>query len=324
MSIKLIPEDNRKNILPPVRKSIWNLWEKGLTQYWTPNEISFKNDAHDYKYKLNDTERHLIDCINGFFAQSDQLIVNVINDSMMPELSKIPEIGFWYSYKQFSEQIHVITYNRQIIETVTDSNRQHEILNSVQKMPAVTKLVSWINDNVCNTARDFSERVVATVCAEGILFSAQFAIIYWFQEKNVLMGTAQANELISRDENLHAIGEIAILKETGLYQQIGADKMRAIFKSAVSHAKEFVNEMFITDLPGLTKQMAGEYIEFVADYYWKELHDTPLYGTKNPFKFMQKISLPILTNFFEQRSTEYSMGGSSNSLNEVFEEADEF
>ena len=49
----------------------------------------------------------------------------------------------------------------------------------------------------------------------------------------------------------------------------------------------------------------SQYIEFVADRLLKQLTSLPYWGTKNPFDFMENISLDGKTNFFEKRVGEY-------------------
>ena len=50
----------------------------------------------------------------------------------------------------------------------------------------------------------------------------------------------------------------------------------------------------------------GEYIEFVADRLIVQLGYDKIYNSKNPFDFMEMISLEGKTNFFEKRVMDYS------------------
>mmetsp|Transcript_15122 Transcript_15122/g.25207 ORF Transcript_15122/g.25207 Transcript_15122/m.25207 type:complete len:86 (-) Transcript_15122:292-549(-) len=60
--------------------------------------------------------------------------------------------------------------------------------------------------------------------------------------------------------------------------------------------------------------LMGQYIEFVADRLLSDLGYQPLYGTKNPFGWMDMISLEGKTNFFEKRVAEYQKSGVMASL----------
>lgn len=49
-----------------------------------------------------------------------------------------------------------------------------------------------------------------------------------------------------------------------------------------------------------------QYIEFVADRLLLQLGCPKVFGAKNPFEWMDMISLEGKTNFFERRVGEYS------------------
>ena len=55
--------------------------------------------------------------------------------------------------------------------------------------------------------------------------------------------------------------------------------------------------------------LMGQYIEFVADRLITDLGYEPLFGSKNPFDWMDMISLEGKTNFFEKRVAEYQKAG---------------
>jgi ribonucleotide reductase beta subunit family protein with ferritin-like domain len=59
----------------------------------------------------------------------------------------------------------------------------------------------------------------------------------------------------------------------------------------------------------MNSNMMQEYIEFVADRLLLGLGCEERYHTKNPFTFMEGISLSGKTNFFERRVGEYSRSG---------------
>lgn len=45
---------------------------------------------------------------------------------------------------------------------------------------------------------------VAYTAVEGILFSGSFCAIFWLKKRGLMPGLTFSNELISRDEGLHA------------------------------------------------------------------------------------------------------------------------
>lgn len=59
-----------------------------------------------------------------------------------------------------------------------------------------------------------------------------------------------------------------------------------------------------------------QYIEFVADRLLVALGTKKMYQSKNPFDWMDLISLQGKTNFFERRVSEYQKSGVMTSKNE--------
>ena len=58
----------------------------------------------------------------------------------------------------------------------------------------------------------------------------------------------------------------------------------------------------------MNEGMMSQYIEFIADRLSLQLGYKKMFNTKNPFDFMELISLDSKTNFFEKRVSEYSLG----------------
>ena len=82
--------------------------------------------------------------------------------------------------------------------------------------------------------------------------------------------------------------------------------IREIVTEAVSIEKEFINESIPCKLIGMNSNLMAEYIEFVADRLVLQLGYNKIYNSKNPFDFMEMISLEGKTNFFEKRVMDYS------------------
>ena len=56
----------------------------------------------------------------------------------------------------------------------------------------------------------------------------------------------------------------------------------------------------------MNAQLMHQYIEFVADRLLVSLGNAKVYNAKNPFDFMDMISLQGKTNFFEKRMSDYA------------------
>ena len=86
---------------------------------------------------------------------------------------------------------------------------------------------------------------------------------------------------------------------------------------------EFINEALPCRLIGMNQILMKEYIEFVADRLSLQLGGEKIYGSRNPFDWMENISIETKTNFFEDRVSEYSLTTKTN-IENTFEFGDEF
>ena len=122
-------------------------------------------------------------------------------------------------------------------------------------------------------------------------------------------GLTFSNELISRDEGMHT--DFACLLYSMLNHKLSTKQIHQIVKEAVKIEKEFVTEALPVGLIGMNSSLMTEYIEFVANRLVRELGCdlVPYPEAKNPFEFMEMISLEGKTNFFEKRVGEYAKAG---------------
>ena len=160
----------------------------------------------------------------------------------------------------------------------------------------------WIDNG------SFAERLIAFAAVEGIFFSGSFCSIFWLKKRGLMPGLTFSNELISRDEGLHC--DFAChLYTKHVVNQLPKETVVEIIKDAVEMEKEFVTDALPVKLIGMHAELMCQYIEFVADRLLVELECSRVYNSKNPFDFMDMISLQGKTNFFEKRVAEYQKAG---------------
>merc|ERR1719205_96974 len=173
-------------------------------------------------------------------------------------------------------------------------------------MPAVQEKAAWAIQWM-NRQNSFAERIVAFAAVEGVLFSGSFCAIYWLKKRGLMPGLTFSNELISRDEGLHA--EFACMLYGMLQHKLPEDVVQGIIRGAAAVERRFICEALSCDLIGMNNELMLRYIEFVADRLLVALGHSKLFGTTNPFDWMELISLQGKTNFFEKRVGEYQKAG---------------
>merc|ERR1712113_1063824 len=254
---------------------------------------------------LTESEQHFVKHVLAFFAASDGIVLENLATRFFGEI-QAPEARAFYGFQIAMEGIHSETYSLLIENYVKDPAEKDRVFRAIETMPAVEEeaqwAVQWMNDENC-----FAERVVAFACVEGILFSGSFCAIYWLKKRGLMPGLTFSNELISRDEGLHA--EFACLIYGMLQNQLPDDVAHNIVKGAVEAERHFICDALSCDLIGMNGELMTRYIEFVADRLLTSLGHSKLFGATNPFDWMELISLQGKTNFFEKRVGEYQKAG---------------
>lgn len=124
-----------------------------------------------------------------------------------------------------------------------------------------------------------------------------------------MQGLTLSNEFISRDEALHT--EFAILLYHKLIKKPSKQRITEIIRTASEIEKSFVYEILPERLQGMNASLMTQYVEFVADRLALQLGVDKIYGSSNPFPFMELISLDSKTNFFERTVSAYALANKS-------------
>jgi ribonucleotide reductase beta subunit family protein with ferritin-like domain len=303
----LLQEEQRFCLFPIKYPKFWELHKKQEALFWRAEEIDFTKDLNDWN-KLDDNTKVFIKNILAFFAGSDSFVNLNIMHNFTKDVS-ILEIQNFYQFQAMMENIHSLVYSLQIDTLVKDEDEKNKLFNAMVNIPCITKKMKWCMDWLSSGDR-FAKRLIAFAIVEGIFFSGSFCAIYWIKEKNILPGLTMSNEFISRDEGLHCEFACELYKE--LLYKLEEKEVHDIIKKAVEIEKEFITESLPCKLIGMNSDLMKQYIECVADRLCNMLGYNKIYNSKNPFLFMEKISIDQKTNFFEHRVTEYAKVSNNN------------
>lgn len=296
---------NRFTVFPVTYPEIWRHYKQAVSCFWTPEEVDFSKDREHW-VKLSNDERYFIENVLAFFASSDGIVMENLAQRFMSDV-QIPEARQFYSYQIFIEAVHSETYSLMIDTYVKDNLKKNKLLNAIQEIPCVKEKAKWAVRWIENKEEDFGTRLVAFAIIEGVFFSASFCSIYWLKERGLMPGLTFSNELISRDEGQHT--DFACLLHSMLKNKPSQEKVSDIMKSAVDIEQRFITDSIPCNLIGMNSKLMKEYIEFVADRLLTQLGYEPIWNSKNPFSFMELISLTGKANFFEVKASNYLKAG---------------
>lgn len=97
---------NRFVLFPIKYQSIWNMYKKAVSAFWTAEEIDMSKDVNDWE-KLSDNERHFIKHILAFFAGSDGIVNENLSVRFMNDVAPLEAKSF-YGFQIAMENIHCV------------------------------------------------------------------------------------------------------------------------------------------------------------------------------------------------------------------------
>ena len=299
----LCVSNDRYTMFPLTYPDIWAMYKKQVDCFWRAEEIDLSRDLGDWA-KLNDDEKYFISMTLAFFAGSDGIVSENLGSRFMADV-QVSEARAFYSFQIAMENIHSHMYSVLIDTYIQDSEQRNKLFRAIDNFPCIAKKANWAKKWIDDNRSSFAARLVAFACVEGIFFSSSFAPIYWIKKRGLMPGLTLSNEFISRDEALHT--EFAILLYSKLKKKLNKKRILEIVKEATEIEKEFITEALPCRMIGMNAALMTQYIEFVADRLCLQLGYDKIYGSQNPFDFMELISLETKVNFFERTNSEYAL-----------------
>ncbi len=301
----LQPNKDRFVIFPIQHPDIWDWYKRQEASFWTAEEIDLEQDVIDWDNKLNDDERYFLKHILAFFAASDGIVNENLAENFVSEV-QYTEAKFFYGFQLMMENIHSEVYSLLIDTYIKNEKEKTELFKAIEVFPAIKEKAEWALKWV--ESDNFAERIIAFSAVEGIFFSGSFCAIFWMKKRGLLPGLTFSNELINRDEGLHA--DFAVfLHQNHIQNKVPKERISQILVDALNIERSFITESLPVSLIGMNSKLMTQYLEFVTDRLLVEYGCEKVYNVKNPFDFMEMISLEGKTNFFEKRVSEYQKAG---------------
>lgn len=303
----------------PIPDSQINIWEMNKLQqrlYWVPEEVQLSEDKRQW-HVLDPREKRFLSRILAFFAAADLLICENLECNFESEV-RWNSVKAFYKGQNNMEMIHAEVYSNMLLTLVPSKSERDSLVTAFETIDSVKAKHQWALRYMNPNGRTFPERLVAFCIFEGLMFASSFAAIYFFKhERNGLLpGICHANELISRDEGLHA-HFAAMLYRDHVYpsstlvdesiKKLSDKYVHSLFESAIKIENSFIKDAIPVEMLGMNASLMCQYIKFVANKLLRTLGHSELYNNiKNPFLWMASTALTGQTNFFERRVTEYS------------------
>jgi ribonucleoside-diphosphate reductase beta chain len=302
----------------------YEAWHTQQRVHWLPEEVPMAADINDWKNKLTPSEINLLTQIFRFFTQADV----EVNNCYMRHYSRVfgpVEVQMMLSAFSNIETVHIAAYSH-LLDTLGMPELEYQAFLEYKEMKDKFDDLQEVS---MNSRRDIA-KTMATFGAftEGLALFASFAILMNFPRFNKMKGMGQIITWSVRDETLHCLSMIRLFNEfINENPDIWDDELRAEIKEScirtIKHEDAFIDLCFeMGEIEGMNPAEVKQYIRYIGDRRMQQLNLEPIYGVdKNPLPWMDEIlNGAEHTNFFENRSTEYSKASTKGSWEDVFAE----
>lgn len=281
--------------------------------HWIEDEVPLGDDLTDWKLdKLTQGEKDFVTQILRMFTQSDVNVGQYYYDNLIPVI-KNNEIRQMLGSFATREGTH---------------QRSYALLNDTLGLPEgdyaafltfveMREKHDYMLEADTSTVEGLALALAKGVFNEGVSLFASFVMLLNFQRFGKMKGMCKIVEWSIKDETKHVEGVAKLFRTLcAEYPEIVTDNFK---KSIYEMAREIVRleTAFITlaykatMIEGLAAEDVETYIQYIADRRLVQLGMKPNFDVvNNPLPWLDWIiSAADHTNFFEQKSAEYEVGG---------------
>jgi ribonucleoside-diphosphate reductase beta chain len=310
--------------LRPMRYPVFfEMFRDGIRNTWTVEEVDFSTDLADLRSKMTPAEVHLIQRLVAFFATGDSIVSNNLVLNLYKHINS-PEARLYLSRQLYEEAVHVQFYLTLLDNYVPDPKDKAAAFAAVENIPSIVKkaqfCMKWMDSiqqlsalSTEDERRQFLLNLICFAgCIEGLFFFAAFAYVYFLRSKGLLHGLATGTNWVFRDESCHLEFAFEVVRTVRkqhphLFDKAMEDQVISMLKEAVDCEVQFAEDLLSGGVAGLSLNDMREYLQYVADSRLQRLGINPVFGSKNPFPFMDLQDVQELTNFFERRVSAYQV-----------------
>ncbi|MDQ1733879.1 MAG: ribonucleoside-diphosphate reductase beta chain [Pseudonocardiales bacterium] len=310
--------------LRPMRyPHFYDRFRDAIKNTWTVEEVDLHSDLKDLA-KLSAAEQHLVNRLVAFFATGDTIVANNLVLNLYQHVNA-PEGRLYLSRQLFEEAVHVQFYLTLLDTYVPDEQARFEAFAAVENIPSIKRKAEfcfrWIDSifelRELRTPADrrlfLLNLICFAACIEGLFFYGAFAYVYFLRSRGLLNGLASGTNWVFRDESMHMAFAFDVVdtvraEEPELFDDALCTQVREMLAEAVECEVAFAEDLLEQGVSGMSLIDMRSYLQHVADRRLAQLGIEPLYGSMNPFAFMELQDVQELSNFFERRVSAYQVG----------------
>lgn len=321
---KLSITDERSYYKPFNYPWAFEAWLKHEQSHWLHTEVPMAEDIKDWKNNLTPEERNFLTNIFRFFTQGDIDVSEGYVTNYLPYF-KQPELRMMLLGFAAREALHVAAYSH-LIETL---GMPESTYNEFLEYEAMAEKHQYFMD--LSNANGTKESVATNIAAfsaftEGMQLFSSFIMLLNFPRHGKMKGMGQIVTWSIVDETQHCEAMIKLFREyveenNELWNDELKSSIYTIAEKMVELEDKFIDLAFsMGDMQDLASEDVKKYIRYIADRRLISLGLKGIFKVKrNPLLWVEEmINAPTHTNFFENRSTDYSRGAMSGGWENVW------
>lgn len=301
----------------------YDAWLTQQKAHWLPDEVPLGDDCLDWATALTVSDRNLLTQIFRFFTQMDV----EVNDCYMTKYASVfkpTEVKMMLAAFANMETVHAAAYSH-LLDTIGMPEIEYSAFLHYKEMKDKQDYLQSFN---VNDPYELALTLAAFgAFAEGVQLYASFAILLNFQRFGKMKGMGQIVTWSARDESLHCNSMIKLYHTLCQENPDAIDLTRlatdveVIARTMIEHEDHFIDLAFeLGPLRELTAEQVKQYVRFMADRRLLQLKQLPIFGvTRNPIPWVEAALNGVEhTNFFENRSTEYTRGDTAGTWDDAY------
>jgi ribonucleoside-diphosphate reductase beta chain len=318
----------RTNLKPYEYPELYEYVNAVRHSYRVHTEFNYTSDVHDFKININEAERHAIKHTMLAIAQIEVAVKWFWGDiyKKMPK-PEIAAVGFTFAE---SEVRHMDAYAH-LLE-ILGLNEEFEKIN---QMPVLLERVKYL-EGALKTAKSDDNREYAlaillfSLFIEHVSLFSQFLIMMSFNKyKNIFKGISNAVEATSKEEQIHGLFGIEVIK---IIKQEHPERFDAELEQRITDACHAALEGeskvldWILEKGELSFLPKAVIMEFIKNRLNNSLRSI---GMKTPFtineslleqteRFDDEIIATKHGDFFVKRSINYNKRSKSITVDDLF------
>ena len=314
-------------ILPHKHKQVWDLFQKGVANNWSPSEINMSDDIAQWKGDaLTKDEKLLVKRCLGFFAGSESLVGNNLLLTVARWVTDA-ECRQYILRQAYEESLHNWT-----VVTCCDSYnlKVSEVYEAYLNVPSIKAKDDFLMEITTDVNRpDFSTKSVEGkkeflrnlvsyyIVCEGTFFFSGFAMLLALGRQNKLPGLSDQIRYTLRDESIHI--QFGTYLNNTIKEQNPSVWTKKFEKETVDHIIkaveleiDYAKDVLPRGILGLNADMFIDYMQYIGNRRLEGIGiDYRFDSDKNPFPWLSEVvDTAAMTNFFERKVKDYQNSGS--------------